>query len=129
MYDRQRFNDVPGLSPDMRSSEPAALPPPLQPYSLAHLIAWLEKMPAYEEYNWDSCYDCLLAQYAKSIGYCGKYSPYSHACDQLVACYGHYVSSYMVCAIAQPDPLRFGAALDRAKRFQHQYETKLIYHG
>ena len=67
--------------------------------SKAGLIAWLETQPPEQTYNWVRCEECVLAQYAKSIGL--TYFDVVH----VVGCK----------MIASSHPWTFGAALERAR--------------
>ena len=84
------------------------------PLSLEGVIAWLEKQPADEAYDYDDCSGaCLYGLYMAHHGFtweasgaCGKHvsSPErSQFCD------------LVYCEVAAEEPWTFGAALERAR--------------
>lgn len=83
-------------------------------FALEPLIAWLEKQPAYKEYEFTEPRKCLLAQYYHAQGY------------QDVEVGGYIVTLDGKKWYDIPDsfgdisakrPLTFGAALDRAREY------------
>lgn len=73
------------------------------PLSLDAFIDWLEKQPAEREYDWWCPLSCLLAQYAKHIGF-------RHYCELPLTALTSWEN-----AVARPRPHNFGAALGRAR--------------
>lgn len=77
------------------------------PKSIDSLIAWLEKQPSGQEYNYRFADECLVAAYFKSAGiYEGMLL--SHEVDEL---YGNTAVSY---------PWTYGDALARAREVRAQ---------
>lgn len=83
------------------------------PFSLESLIAWLGKQPATREYTWVDCRECLIGQYAQTLGYKDAGDIPSAAYEELEG-----ISRNANCnnAVAFPLPHTFGAALERARK-------------
>lgn len=74
-------------------------------FSLEGLIAWLEKQPADEAYNYsDLRGECVICQYLTAHG-----EPYGLG-------YGHFLTPLLRIDIAAGRTQTFGAALDRARK-------------
>ena len=80
-----------------------------KPLSLDGLIAWLERQPAGDSYNWHDCNGgCLIAQYGFAVGI----DRLDADCKGIDAIFGGNGGSYSeICGSA---PFTFGAALKRA---------------
>lgn len=114
----------------LESLIPAALranpvpPPPLVPYTLAHIIAWLETKNPSESYDWNDGSCCLLAQYGRALGLpeaaldaTGNYrSRYYQARERMMHAPGY--RDGFVAEIAKSAPTTFGAALSRARALE-----------
>jgi hypothetical protein len=80
------------------------------PYTLESLIAWLEKMPAGQAYDWHDCTGgCLIDQYAAAMGI-EKIGWRGDAIRQIFGDLGYGA----VCSNLS-GPTTFGAALERAR--------------
>lgn len=105
--------------------EPPPAPVELKPYTLPHLIAWLEKKPAEHFYNWESCHSCLFAKYAMEHGHTSTLSsglsPYNFAQIKFIGQYGqagaNTLLSVVGCGNGHPF-WTFGQALNRAREFR-----------
>jgi hypothetical protein len=73
------------------------------PFSLASLIAWLEKQPAETEYSYIDPRFCVIGQWRKAMG----------AVDVVVSLWNAPMNKFWAIAISQPRT--FGAALTRAR--------------
>lgn len=89
-----------------------------KPYTLDHLIAWMEERPASKTYDWRSASGCLLAQYAIDQGE-DKNRRWNDPDG------GTYHGAYFTArdafglditvGIGRVEPWTFGAALERAR--------------
>jgi len=41
----------------------------VDPFNIDTLIAWLQKKPAYDTYNYTNCRSCMLAEYFREYGF------------------------------------------------------------
>jgi hypothetical protein len=83
------------------------------PFKLETLIAWLEKQPADEGYEYDCNGHCLLAQYFTAMGFTHVYvgsTGFYHGDDSERAEMPRAFDK-----IAVKSPSTFGAALERAR--------------
>lgn len=106
---------------DLVEAPPASVE--LKPYTLAHLIAWLEMKPAGERYPVLSHQNCILGQYATHVGReVGSCTPYEEAVyrfdkmgrDESVA--ARYIAHAFTGDVEAG--YTFGAALERARKQQ-----------
>lgn len=91
------------------------------PFSLESLIAWLEKMPAEQEYCFMDNGDCLFFKYFSAMGV----PVYSIGGDYYSTEYGgelHFFPDNFPYIAAQA-PHAFGAALDRARKALAERQT------
>lgn len=75
------------------------------PHTVEAFIAWLEKKPAGEKYNWVCINGCVVAQYRRFVH---KQFPWPVLDDMLGSDAAHRL-------IGSPKPWTFGAALKRAR--------------
>ncbi len=85
------------------------------PFTLASVIAWLEKQPATKSYRYADCSGgCLYGQYMSSVrvsweeARCHFYGPDPH----------RQFRRYVYDHVAREEPNTFGAALKRARAAQ-----------
>ena len=96
------------------------------PYTLPHLINWLECRDPNEKYEWQSHCDCLLGRYQQDVGILSQngWSPYTHALIGFGAdivhdhLRGHTTLSAAVMNTARLGAHTMGAALERARELQ-----------
>jgi hypothetical protein len=100
-----------------KTAETAEKPQINNPLSLDAVIAWLEKQPANQRYDYVDPHNCMAAQYNRSIG-----REYSAASTILTARGGESNFDTLLEEIAQGSGIirtqKFGAALKRARKFQ-----------
>ena len=99
-----------------------AAPPPA-PYTLPHLIAWLEKHPVDRFYDYRCGHSCVFAQYANSMN---REHYWSEALNEFANIYGaDTVSSEgRIRRIARNVPHTFGAALGRARALEALWQNQ-----
>ncbi len=83
------------------------------PFTLPALIAWLERQPAGEAYDWLNIHGCLACRYFQSLGHKTPWgNSYQLAEDGYKTPFGGRENYHK---IAGAKPWTFGAALDRAR--------------
>lgn len=87
------------------------------PLLLDNFIAWLQKQPADEKYDWLDSDSCLAAQYSQSID-----REYGH--NDILALAGTFSADLENIAYARP--WNFGAALNRAKALKAMKAKQLV---
>lgn len=89
----------------------------LDPLGLDTLIAWLEKQPREEWYDYRSCHSCLLAQYfGEHWGSAEVSKNFVNSCGSgLFAVQQSALLPEFFNWIAEDTPHRFDSALERAK--------------
>lgn len=85
----------------------------LKPYTLDHLIAWLETMPADKTYCWEVAGNCLFHQYGAAQGM--QPTAYSSIYSNTMRAVGIAIHG---AGIASSEPHSFGVALLRARAYR-----------
>ena len=97
------------------------------PLSTEALVAWLEKQPADQAYDYDNCQECLFGQYLAHIGFnvalghvyiSGTDAAGKRIVRTLPKGWHHIARAGRIEHIGRPPPPEwtFGKALERAKK-------------
>lgn len=88
------------------------------PWTLAHLIGWLESHDPHQAYNYSDTCGCLLAQYAKTVepAFSGMYTTMYTTLDGQSHQLPIGFNSIAVGNWGDDDTRTFGAALERARK-------------
>lgn len=90
----------------------------VEPFTPAHVIAWLEQHPMDETYCYINDGRCLIAGYLKYLGYAnvhvGAFGYWSSAADES---YSSHQAPEWLHRAALDKPWTFGAALERVRQY------------
>jgi hypothetical protein len=121
MYDNTRLADMlEGVPAQQVPAKPSSTP-----FTLPHLINWADGKPKDDFYDWNSLYVCFLGLYFTESGALGSAfeRPFTNAINNLHTNVGEGLARLIVKRVAEPLPHTFGAALDRARKLQAEWQS------
>lgn len=95
-----------------------------EPFTLPHLMAWLEQQPADQKYYWPSCRDCLMARYIQAMTGCAPEESTTQAypnkreyIDFQKIAGGSIPYVFIGCGYDPAGEWTYGKALERARQW------------